>query len=116
MFIANTHPGSTKDLIKEILVECAESEEARTATLEVLEVKCMTNYEKIPNPRTLCWKVTVPHREREYMMKDESYPEGWAHRRFFPPKANSNVPLLKPSIPAAKQPRISDINEDNDGA
>ena len=74
----------------------------------------MTNRELIPNPRTLCWKVTVPHREREYMMKDESFPEGWAHRRFFPPR--QNVPLLKPTSPSAKQPCLEVNNAEHAGA
>ena len=74
----------------------------------------MTNREKISNPRTLCWKVTVPHREREHMIKDESYPEGWAHRRFFPPR--NSVPLLKPNMSAAKQARMDVNNADNGGA
>ena len=114
VFIANTHPGSTKELIKEILVDCASNDETRNAPLEVLDVKCMTNKEKILNPRTLCWKVTVPHREREHMIKDESFPEGWAHRRFFPPRAS--VPQLKPNMPAAKQARMDANNATNGGA
>ena len=105
MFIANTHPESTPELIKEILIDCSNIDESRDTPLEVIAVKCMTNKEKILNPRTLCWKVTVPNREREYMIKDESYPQGWGHRRFFPPK--SSVPLLKPTLPAAKHPRIA---------
>jgi hypothetical protein len=114
IFIANTHPQSTKELIKELLIECAASDKDRNAALEIIEVKCMTNKERVPNPRTLCWKVTIPHRERLYMLKDESYPEGWAHRRFFPPR--QNVPLLKPGIPNAKQPRLDVENADNVGA
>ena len=114
VFIANTHPESTRELIKEILVECAESDGARSGPLEVLEVKCMTNRDKIPNPRTLCWKVTVPNREREYMIKDEAYPEGWAHRRFFPPR--TSVPKLKPTLPAAKQARLDTDRAEDGGA
>ena len=114
IFIANTHPESTSDLIKEILQECSAADTTRSAALEIIDVKCMTNKVKIPDPRTLCWKVTVPHREREHMLKDESYPEGWAHRRFFPPR--SNVPLLKPNLPAAKSPRMDVNNVDNVGA
>ena len=47
------------------------------------------------------------------MMKDDSYPEGWGHRRFFPPK--SSVPLLKPGLPAAKHPRIDVTPVENIG-
>ena len=113
VFITNTHPGSRPDLIKEILIECSTADSTREA-LEIIDVKCMTNKEKIINPRTLCWKVTVPHRERDYMLKDESYPEGWAHRRFFQPR--SSTPLLKPSLPAAKMPRMNVNNVEMIGA
>ena len=105
IFITNTHPLSTKELIKEILIDCAKDDKTRNVELDIIDVKCMTNKDKIPNPRTLCWKVTVPHREREHMLKDESYPEGWAHRRFFPPKQNTPTPPLNPS---AKQPRLEE--------
>ena len=115
VFIANTHPKSTEELIKEILKDCSTADQSRTGPLEILEVKCMTNKEKIQNPRTLCWKITVPHREREYISKDESFPEGWAHRRFFPPRTQ-NVPLLKPTMPQNKQPRMEVDNPDNAGA
>ena len=114
VFIANTHPESTKELIKDILVECAENDSGRSIPLEVLEVKCMTNKERTPNPRTLCWKVTVPHRERDHMMKDDAYPEGWAHRRFFPPRPS--VPQLRPTLPAAKQARLDNDITDSAGA
>ena len=52
VLIANTHPLSTKELIGELLIECAGVDEARTSPLEIIEVKCMTNKAKIPNPRT----------------------------------------------------------------
>ena len=115
VFIANTHPKSTEELIKEILIDCSNTDESRTTPLQVIDVKCMTNKERILNPRTLCWKVTVPHREREYILKDEAYPVGWAHRRFFPPR-NQNVPLLKPGIGQNKQPRMDVENVNNGGA
>ena len=46
------------------------------------------------------------------MLLDKSYPEGWAHRRFFPPR--KSVPELRP--PAAKQARIDDPNVEHVGA
>ena len=46
------------------------------------------------------------------MIKDESYTEGWAHRRFFPPRSSS-APLLKPNLRAAKQPRMDVDNAEN---
>ena len=56
--------------------------------LDVLEVKCLNNFEIEPNPRSKCWKVTVPYSFRELMELDELYPSGWSHRKFFPPRKN----------------------------
>ena len=43
------------------------------------------------NPRTLCWKVVVPYKYKQLMEKDELYPPGWTHRKFFGPrKAKEN--------------------------
>ena len=47
--------------------------------------------------RTKGWKVTVPNRLREYMMKDEAYPCGWSHRRFFPKRNQPKVPDIDPT-------------------
>ena len=45
-------------------------------------VKCMNNLKDIPNPRTKCWRITVPHLWREMMKRDEFFPRGWSHRVF----------------------------------
>ena len=50
--------------------------------------------------RTKSWKVTVPNRLREYMMKDEAYPCGWSHRRFFQKR---NIPAVPDVDPSAKK-------------
>ena len=34
--------------------------------------------------------MTVPYAFKELMEKDELYPTGWSHRKFFPPKRNNN--------------------------
>ena len=54
-----------------------------TTGLVVENVTCLTTLE---NPRTTSWKVTVPFRYREMMEKDELYPAGWTHRKFFGPR------------------------------
>lgn len=65
VFIANTDPESTEDIVKNILTESADADKSRTNKHDILEVECMTNLEPFPHQRTLCWKVVVPHRERE---------------------------------------------------
>ena len=57
--------------------------------LEVIEVKCLNNFERDPDPRSKCWKVTVPYAFNDLMEKDELYPSGWSHRKFFPPRRNN---------------------------
>ena len=90
VFISNTSPDVTEEEIKEILKLCAD--DAKTvAGNEILEdfavknVKCLTRPE-FENPRTKCWRVSVPFRFKEYIMSDVAYPMGWSHRPFYPPR------------------------------
>ena len=50
--------------------------------LQVDKLKTVCFNPKIENPRTRCWKVTVPHVWKEMLKKDEFYPRGWSHRPF----------------------------------
>ena len=50
------------------------------SNFDVSDVELLTKEEK---PRTKCWKVEVPYKHRELMEKDEMYPPGWRHRKFF---------------------------------
>ena len=56
--------------------------------LIVLDVKCLTNFELNPNPRTKCWKITVPYKFKDIMTCDDLYYSGWTHRPYYPPKLN----------------------------
>ena len=38
---------------------------------------------KEKEPRTKCWKVVIPYRFKDIMEKDDIYPTGWMHRKFF---------------------------------
>ena len=49
------------------------------------DVKCLTRPE-IENPRTKCWRVSVPFKYKDYIMSDIAYPMGWSHRPFYPPR------------------------------
>ena len=88
VFISNTCPDLTGDDIKHILKLCADDAKADNKELEsftVKDVKCLTRSE-IENPRTKCWRVSVPFKYKDYIMSDLAYPMGWGHRPFFPPK------------------------------
>jgi hypothetical protein len=87
IFVGNTNPKATPEKIAAVMKQCAEQLSEMTE-LEVLEVKCLTNLDLMPNPRTKCWKLTVPYKFKELMAQDELHPAGWSHRPFFPPKQN----------------------------
>ena len=44
------------------------------------------------DPRTKCWKVVVPYNFKQLMEKDELYPPGWTHRKFFGPRKAKDNP------------------------
>ena len=108
VFIGNTNPASTEEIIKEVLIKCSESVPAEVKLaepLQILEVTCMTKPSSDGTPlRTKCWKVVVPNKFREHMLRDESFPCGWSHRRFFPKK--STRPGVPPLDPLQKRPNL----------
>ena len=66
--------------------------------LEILDVECLTKSRNDGYPiRTKSWRVRVPHKFRNHMMRVEAYPMGWSSRRYFPPRApRPSVPALNP--------------------
>ena len=84
-FIGNTHPDTDEAKIKEVLVKCGsivQGDNKPDMELKVENLKAVCLNSKIENPRTKCWKVTVPHVWREFLRKDDFYPRGWSHRPF----------------------------------
>ena len=101
VFIGNTNPASTEDIIKQVLQECAQNmsgEIKLTEQLEILDVQCITKPRDDGYPiRTKSWRVRVPHKFRDHMLRVEAYPVGWSSRRYFPPRApRPAVPPLNP--------------------
>ena len=96
-FIGNTSPKSNKEAIAKVIIQCANEMEGKPGELkaEEIEAKCMTHIE---NPRTKCWKLTVPNKWRETFRDDSFWPLGWSHR----PWANRNSTNEKESV---KKPR-----------
>ena len=78
-YISNTSNLSDRDGIKKVLETTAAKLE-NAAGFTVTKVEILT---KDPNPRTKCWKVTVPYKFRELMENGELYPAGWRYRKFF---------------------------------
>ena len=86
-FVGNTTPNIDEDKVKEIILKCAALKlegkpENIELKLEDVNVKCLNNTKDEPNPRTKCWRITVPHIWREVMKRDEFFPRGWSHRAF----------------------------------
>ena len=92
-YIGNTTPAANEETVGAVLVKCAKFVNAQT-DFKVLKVVQLAKH--IENPRTKCWKVVIPYRYKDTMQKDEMYPAGWCHRKFFAPRNSVNP---------AKQPR-----------
>ena len=94
-YIGNTNAKATEEVIKRVLIKCAAGLDGAPG-LTVLEVKLLTKEE---NPRSKCWKVTVPYKFKEVMEKDDLYHAGWTHRKFFGARNGKGK---------QKQPRLDD--------
>jgi hypothetical protein len=80
-YVGNISMEMSSEQVKEVLVRCAAGLQGNTAHLGVLEVKEIGT--DLPNRRTRCWKVRVPHALKELMQQSSLYPKGWTHRRYF---------------------------------
>ena len=75
-FIGNTHPDTDEAKIKEVLVKCGsivQGDNKPDIELKVDNLKAVCLKSKIENPRTKCWKVTVPHVWREFLRKEDFF-------------------------------------------
>ena len=82
VFVGNTNPKATEEIIKKVLLKCADNMPDKPK-LEILEVKLLTNPERDPNPRFKSWKVKVPYIWKSLVEDDSFYPNGWSHRKYF---------------------------------
>ena len=100
--IGNTNPGSTEEIIKRVLVHVSENMAEGLKLkepLEILEVECLTK------PRedgrriwTRTWRVQVPSKFKDHILRPEAFPAGWTTRRYIPPRApRPPVPELDPT-------------------
>ena len=86
-YVGGTTTSATETIIEAVLMKCAKGIDQQL-NLKVLKVEQLGTQN--PNPRTKAWKVTVPFRFKELMEKDELYPCGWSHRRFFGPRRSAD--------------------------
>ena len=88
--IGNTHPESTDEIIGEVLQEISREmpedmkldEDLQIMSIERLTPPASDEFE----PWRLTWKVKVPAKFREHMMRPESIPDGWTTRKYYPPR------------------------------
>ena len=82
MFVGNTHPKATEAIVSDVLIKYAQTLPEKP-DLKIIHVKCLTNLDRDPNPRTKCWRLVVPYRFMSLMENPELYPQGWRSRKFF---------------------------------
>ena len=87
IYISNTANTTEKESIMKVLETTASKLEG-TEGFKVINAEILT---KDPNPRTKCWKVSVPYKFKDLMENDELYPAGWRYRKFF---ASRNIRKL----------------------
>ena len=96
VWIGNTHPDSTKEIIAEVLMELGKKVDGDNVLMEdlqVLECECLTKPRTDGRkPYTKQWRVQVANRFREHMKRPEAFQVGWSSRRYFP--ARPRVPDL----------------------
>ena len=69
VFVGNTNPRATEDIIKKVLLKCAENMPDKPE-LEILDVEILTNPERDPYPRFKSWRVKVPYKWKSLMEND----------------------------------------------
>ena len=83
--IGNTNPGSTKEIISEVLQKVALQviEELKPQEpLQILEVECLTKpREDGRRVWVKTWRVQVPNKFKEYMERAEALSAGWTVRK-----------------------------------
>ena len=77
-YIGNTAKDTSKEQVENILKLSATALDEKN--FHVLDVELLPCPD--PNPRTQCWKVSVPFEFKELMSMDTMYPPGWKHRKF----------------------------------
>ena len=91
IFVGNTNPRATEEKIKEVLILSA-AQMPNNPELIINEVKCLNNLDIEPNPRTKCWRISVPYAFKDLVYDDNLYPAGWSHRPFYPAKNKKQQP------------------------
>ena len=117
--VRNTNPASTDEIIKEVLKKVAlgMAEDLKPeGVLEILEIECLTKPRmdesgRIKRMWTKTWRVQVPNKFRQHMLRPEAYPAGWTTRKYFP--ARDKRPAVPGLDPTEEQPPEKRVRETN---
>ena len=77
IWVGNTRPETDEDKVEQVLMLTASK-----IGITGFKVEKVVKLTKQDQPRTRSWKVVVPARLKEDMMKPEMYPPGWTFREF----------------------------------
>ena len=110
--IGNTHPDCNEDIIAQALKEISKDMPDNMKLEEDLEIMSIDRLTPPASddfePWRLSWKVKVPAKFREHMLRPESIPDGWTTRRYFPrrqrPPDNAQLNKRQNTGDAARYP------------
>ena len=77
IWVGNTRPETDEEKVEQVLMLTASK-----IGISGFKVEKVVKLTKQDQPRTRSWKVVVPARLKEDMMKPEMYPPGWTFREF----------------------------------
>ena len=120
IYIGNTHPRTTTEAnLKATLIDIAKDMPdgmQLTEDLVIEDVQCLTKAREGQEFKPWClnWKVTVPGRFKDHMLRPEAILKGWTTRRYFPPKLRRQEPPETPQNPT-KKIALSQMGNDKSG-
>ena len=121
IYIGNTHPRTTTEAnLKATLIDIAKDMPdgmQLTEDLVIEDVQCLTKAREGQEFKPWClnWKVTVPGRFKDHMLRPEAILKGWTTRRYFPPKLRRQEPPETPQNPT-KKIALSQMGNDKSGS
>ena len=96
VYIGNTHPKSTTDMVKKYLKECFDivpGDKKPASSLDIMNIDfCTKLHDDGKEPWCLNWTVTVDQKFCEYILSPDAIPLAWTRRRYFPPHAKRPPP------------------------
>ena len=96
IYIANTHPESTEEIIREVLEEIADDMPdgmKLEEKLKIVEIECQTKERPGVKLYSKSWRVRVEDRFREHICRPEAIPAGWTSRKFYPKREPRQPPV-----------------------